>query len=338
MKPGMGDTPADRDPRSEDWRYEFIANSNRDLMTLIDRDHRYVAVNDAYCQAISRQREDVVGQSVAEIWGEQAYREAILANLDRAFAGDVVRYESWFDTPRDGRGCFEVAYYPYAGDGGAISHVAVVSRDVTRIKQTEQTASRAAQRFRSLLDETAQALTQALEMRDPYTGGHQRRVTQLAAAIGRELGLPSDRIDGMRLAAQLHDIGKIRIPAEILSKPTQLTDSEFALIRTHVEVGYQILAPIDFPWPVADIVRQHHERLDGSGYPHGLSEQELLLESRILSVADVMEAMASDRPYRPTRGTHKALGELTQYKGVLYDRKVVAACVRLFTKKGFHFR
>jgi len=325
-------------PRGEGWRYEFIANSNRDLMTLIDQEHVYVAVNDAYCKATGRDRDDVIGHSVADIWGEQAYREVILGYLDSAFAGEEVRYESWFDVPGAERGCYEVAYFPYRADDADVTHVAVVSRDVTRIKNTEQEASRTAQRFRSLLDETAQALTSALEIRDPYTGGHQRRVTQLAAAIGRELGLSSDRIDGLRLAAQLHDIGKIRIPAEILSKPTPLTNSEFALIRTHVEVGYAILQPIQFPWPVAEIMRQHHERLDGSGYPRKLLGADLLLEARILAVADVMEAMASDRPYRPTKGTHKALGEISQFKGVLYDRKVVAACVRLFTKKGFHFR
>ncbi len=335
----MAEAPNPQAHPAEGWRYEFIANSNRDLMTLIDRAHVYVAVNDAYCRAVGRERTAIEGHTVADIWGEEAYREAIVQHLDQAFAGDEVRYESWFEAPGSGRGCFEVAYFPYRADGGDdVTHVAVVSRDVTRIKNTEQEASRTARRFRSLLDETAQALTSALEIRDPYTGGHQRRVTQLACAIGRELGLPGDRIDGLRLAGQLHDIGKIRIPAEILSKPTPLTDSEFALIRTHVDVGYDILAPIEFPWPVAEIVLQHHERLDGSGYPRGQEGEQLLIESRILSVADVMEAMASDRPYRPTKGTHKALGELSQFKGVLYDRKVVAACVRLFTRKGFHFR
>ena len=180
-------------------------------------------------------------------------------------------------------------------------------------------------------------LVSTIEMKDPYTAGHQRRVTRLARAIAREMGLPQERIEGLRMAGLIHDLGKITIPAEILSKPGQLSDIEWGLIKAHPKVGHNILKAVEFPWPVAEIVLQHHERLDGSGYPQGLSGEEIMLEARILAVADVVEAMASFRPYRPARGIDKALEEIWHNRGVLYDPEVVDVCLKLFTEKGFKF-
>jgi putative nucleotidyltransferase with HDIG domain len=174
-------------------------------------------------------------------------------------------------------------------------------------------------------------------MRDPYTAGHQQRVTQLAVAIATEMGLPTEQIDGIRVIGTLHDVGKICIPAEILSKPGKLTKVEFTIIKIHSQAGYNILKTVEFPWPVAKIVLQHHERMNGSGYPKGLRGEDILLESRILAVADVVEAMSSHRPYRPALGTHKALEEIEQNSGVLYDADVADACLRLFREKGFQF-
>jgi putative nucleotidyltransferase with HDIG domain len=173
-----------------------------------------------------------------------------------------------------------------------------------------------------------------VDVRDPYTAGHQRRVAVLACAIGRELGLPKERIDGLEMAGDIHDIGKIRVPAEILSKPGKLTAPEMEIIRTHAEVGYEILKSIEFPWPVARIVRQHHERLDGSGYPDHLKGDQILLESRIICVADVVEAMSTHRPYRPGLGMDKALAEITEKRGTYYDPAVVDACLRVI-RSGF---
>jgi putative nucleotidyltransferase with HDIG domain len=176
-----------------------------------------------------------------------------------------------------------------------------------------------------------------VEKRDPYTSGHQLRVAILAKAIAEELDLPQTQVESIYMAASIHDIGKISLPAEILVKPIPLTNIEISLIQAHAQAGYDILSGIDFPWPIADIVVQHHERMDGSGYPQGLAGKDILLEARIICVADVVETMASHRPYRPSIGMDKALEEITDNRGVLYDPDVVDACLRLFRDKNFQF-
>ncbi|QFY42259.1 response regulator [Candidatus Methylospira mobilis] len=181
------------------------------------------------------------------------------------------------------------------------------------------------------------AIAATVEMRDPYTAGHQRRAAGLAAAIAREMQLPEDQIEGIYLAGVVHDIGKIRVPAEILCKPGRLSATEYCLIKEHPEAGYEILKPINFPWPIPQIVLQHQERQNGSGYPQGLSETEILLEARILAVADVVEAMMSHRPYRPGRGVDAALEEITRNRGALYDPLAVDACLKLFRERDYQF-
>jgi len=190
-------------------------------------------------------------------------------------------------------------------------------------------------KMRRTLEDTVEALAAVIEARDPYTAGHQRRVAQLATALAKEMGLPTNVVEAVHIAGIIHDIGKMQVPAEILTKPGKLTDIEFNLIKQHSDAGYEILKNIDFPWPVAEIVRQHHERLNGSGYPRGLKGDEILLEARILAVADVIEAMSSHRPYRPALGTGVAIEEVTRNAGKLYDPEVANACVRLFYEKGF---
>ncbi len=192
-------------------------------------------------------------------------------------------------------------------------------------------------RLQAMMQQTVETISAILEMRDPYTAGHQRGVTGLACAIAAEMGLDADRIAGLQVAGFLHDIGKIVVPAEILNRPGQLSQVEFNIIKTHSQVGYDILGKIDFPWPVATIVLQHHERLDGSGYPAGLTGSDICLEARILALADVVEAMASHRPYRPSLGISEALAEITRNKGKLYDPEVVEVCIKLFKEKSFSF-
>jgi len=209
--------------------------------------------------------------------------------------------------------------------------------DITECKRIEKKLRQSIERLQKTLKGTIYALASTVEMRDPYTAGHQRRVTQLACAIAEEMGLPEEQINGLRLAATIHDIGKIHIPLEILSKPGRLAKIEFEMIKIHPQVGYNILKGIEFPWPVAEIVLQHHEHLDGSGYPVGLSGEKIILEARILGVADAVEAMSSHRPYRPTLGIDKALEEILKKRGILYDPRVVNACFKLFTEKGFKF-
>lgn len=189
------------------------------------------------------------------------------------------------------------------------------------------------QRLQKTLLESVSAMAAIIELRDPYTAGHQRRTAQIAAAIAQELRLSAKMVEGLNLAAVVHDVGKISVPIEILSKPRALSDIEYALIKQHAEYGYEILKEIDFPWPIAKTVLQHHERLDGSGYPQGLRGDEILLEARILAVADVIEAMASHRPYRPSLGTDAALDELEKNRGKLYDPVVADAALRLFREQ-----
>ena len=192
-------------------------------------------------------------------------------------------------------------------------------------------------KLRHSIEGTIMAMALMVEIRDPYTAGHQRRVSQLASAIAQDMGLSKEVVERVHLAATVHDIGKIRIPAEILSKPGRITQMEFKLIQTHAEVGYEILKNIDLPWPIDNIVFQHHERMDGSGYPLGILGGDILIEARIIGVADVVEAMSSDRPYRPSLGMGKALQEIKDKSGVLYDPEVAAACLRVVEKHGFKF-
>jgi len=220
--------------------------------------------------------------------------------------------------------------YAVRDEKGQIMYYDGIIEDITNRKQ-------AVDRIKKALGATVQAIAVTVETRDPYTAGHQRRVAELACAIATEMNLPVDMIDGIRIAASIHDLGKISVPAEILSKPTKLTDIEFMLIKTHSQSGYNILKDIDFPSPVARMVLEHHERMNGSGYPNGLTGDHILMESRILSVADVVESVDSHRPYRPTLGIKAALEEIENNKGTLYDNAVADACLRLFRDNGFQF-
>jgi len=210
-------------------------------------------------------------------------------------------------------------------------------RELTERKRAEEELRQSLERLRMSLEGTVNVLISAIEMKDPYTAGHQRRVSHLVRAIAGEMGLSGDQIEGLRMASLIHDLGKITVPAEILSKPGELNPLERGMIQTHPQIGYAALKNIEFPWPVADIVLQHHERMDGSGYPQGLSGKEIMLEARILAVADVVEAMSSHRPYRPAHAMKEALEEISQNRGILYDPEVVDACLKLFTEKGLKF-
>ncbi|MCX5850187.1 MAG: PAS domain S-box protein [Deltaproteobacteria bacterium] len=203
-----------------------------------------------------------------------------------------------------------------------------ITREITERKQAEE-------RIRKTLGATVQAIALAVETRDPYTAGHQRRVADLARAISTEMNLPIDMIEGIRIAASIHDLGKISVPSEILSKPTKLTNIEFSIIKSHSQSGYDILKDIDFPWPVARMVLEHHERMNGSGYPNGLTGENILVESKILAVSDVVEAIASHRPYRPSLGIESALEEIEKNRETLYDNSVVDSCLRLFREKSY---
>jgi response regulator RpfG family c-di-GMP phosphodiesterase len=207
--------------------------------------------------------------------------------------------------------------------------------DMVEERTSELKASE--KKLRNNLLDSVTTLAEVVERRDPYTAGHQRRVAQLAVAIANELHLPEQQVEGIYLAGVVHDVGKMQVPAEILSKPGRLTDLEFSLIKLHAMSGYDILKTIDFPWPIAKMVLQHHERINGAGYPNGLKGDEILLGARILCVADVVEAMSSHRPYRPSLGIDAALEEITRARDQQFDGNVVDACVALFRDREYKF-
>jgi len=212
-----------------------------------------------------------------------------------------------------------------------------LKREIETRKHVQAELEQSLQNLKKGMDSTIQAIAMTVEKRDPYTSGHQMRVAALTRAIAEKIGLAQDQIEGAYMAASLHDIGKIALPAEILSKPIQLTDIEISLIQAHAQAGYDILKGIEFPWPIADIIIQHHERMDGSGYPQGLAGDSILIEARIIGVCDVVETMSSHRPYRPSMGIGRALEEITRNSGPLYDADVVTACLKVFTEQNFEF-
>jgi putative nucleotidyltransferase with HDIG domain/PAS domain S-box-containing protein len=230
---------------------------------------------------------------------------------------------------------FAATMRPFEDGGGRIVKLFGTVQDITERKRAEEQLQKSFQQTKKVLEEVVWALSAIVEKRDPYTAGHQRRVADLACAIAGELNLPEVQIEGIRVAGLIHDIGKMNVPAEILSKTGRLSEAEFSMIKTHAQVGKEILESIDFPWPVAQVVHQHHERLNGTGYPQGLSDGKIILEAKIMAVADVVEAMASHRPYRPALGIEKALEEILNQSGILYDPQVVDACRELFDKKGY---
>jgi PAS domain S-box-containing protein len=207
--------------------------------------------------------------------------------------------------------------------------------DITKKREAENREREYVERLERVFHQTVELVAAIGELRDPYTHGHERRAADLAAAIAVQLGLDAQTVEGVRIASYLHNIGNVGVPAEILVKPSRLSALESELVRGHAQAGYEIIKQVDFPWPVADIVWQHHERLDGSGYPRGLKGNDIRLEARILAVADTVEAMSSHRPYRPALGIDRALAEVQNNRGTLYDSAVVDACLVLFRERGY---
>ncbi len=220
--------------------------------------------------------------------------------------------------------------------GKVISYEGTLT-DITKRKTAEERLKMSYEKLKKIVESVINAMVKMVETKDPYTAGHERHVAKLASEIARELGFPDEKIEEIRMTALIHDIGKMFIPSEILVKPGKLTEEEFAFIKLHTYHGYEILKTIDFPWEVAPVVLQHHERFDGSGYPQRLKGDEILMEAKILSVADVVEAITFHRPYRPGHGVEKAIQEISQFRGILYDPDVVDVCLKLFREKNFKF-
>ena len=203
--------------------------------------------------------------------------------------------------------------------------------------QLEKELKQTCKKLQKFIEDTAYIIMKVVETRDPYSIGHQQRVSKLATAIAQEMKLPQDKIEGIRIASLVHDIGKVNLPTEIVSKPSKLVEVEFNLVKNYPKVGYDILKKVDFPWPVAEIVFQHQEKIDGSGYPRGLKGDEICIEAKILGVANVVEAMSSYKSYRPALSIDEALAEIAENKNILFDPEVVDTCTKLFKEKGFKF-
>jgi len=283
-------------------------------------------------------------ESIERLVGRNIFSFVAPEDLDKAVEGSKAMFETRIGPQEIGlvfRGKpgikFEVDGAVLRSPEGTPYGVVYLCRDITERKQAEEGLRDGLVKLRSTLKASIDSLASAIEMRDPYTAGHQERVTHLARAIAHEMGLADERVEAIEIAGIIHDLGKLYVPAEILSKPTRLTDLEYSMIKMHAQAGYTILSKIDFPWPIARIVHEHHEHVNGSGYPQGLAGKDILLEAKILCVADVVEAMSSHRPYRPALGIGAALEEIAQKRGLLYDREVVDACLRIFREKHFKF-
>ncbi|MBU1035813.1 HD domain-containing protein [bacterium] len=214
---------------------------------------------------------------------------------------------------------------------------AELEKIVVRYHQLEKELQQSYEKLQKFIASVAYIIAEIVEIRDPYLIGHHQRVSKLATAIAQEMKLPQDKIEGVRFASLVHDVGKVNLPTEIVSKPSKLVEVEFNLVKNHPRTGYNILEKVDFPWPIAEIVFQHQEKIDGSGYPRGLKGDEILIEAKILGVANVVEAMSSYKSYRPALSINESLAEISKYKNILFDSEVVDACVKLFKEKGFKF-
>jgi PAS domain S-box-containing protein/putative nucleotidyltransferase with HDIG domain len=324
-------------------KYRWVLDNMADVITVMDMNLCFTYVSPSIMHMRGYTAEEAVAQTFeqvmtpeslqisAKVFEEEMKLEASgTADPDRIRIVEVEQYR------KDGSIVLMENHLSFMRDEakkpvGIIS----VSHDITARKRAEEELQRTLESLRKSFAATIQVMVAAVESRDPYTAGHQISSADLARAIATEMGLPPEKIDGIRTAGAIHDIGKLSIPAEILSKPTKLSEIEFSLIKEHARKGYEILKDVESPWPLAEIVHQHHERMDGSGYPNNLKGDEILMEARILAVADVVEAMASHRPYRPGLGIKAALDEIEKNRGAIYDKTVADACLRLFREKGF---
>jgi PAS domain S-box-containing protein len=321
--------------RESEERFRALVEQSLAGIYIVDN-ARLIYANPRTAEIFGYTPEEIVDKPVHDLVAPED-RELVRANVARRISGEINSLQYAFRGLRKDGSVVNLGVH---GSRAIIKDRPVVigvMQDITDKLRTEAQIRDYVVRLERSIMGTVDAVSRMVEMRDPYTSGHERRVGQLAAAIAKEMGFSDDSAHGLEITGYVHDIGKITVPAEILSKPGKLSAIEFEMVKTHAEQGYEILKDVDFPWPVAEIVRQHHERLDGSGYPRGLKGDEILLEARILAVADVVESMATHRPYRPSLGIVPALEEIEKNGGRLYDPRVAETCLRLFREKGYNF-
>ncbi len=356
----------------EEETMKLLLSDVTDLTYIYDTNGNILFVNKIFEKVTGQRPEEYYGKPFVSLFNEEDQKK-IMDTFTKTLKGESTQYELCFKNT--GIVC-EYKNFPLRNEKGQIIGITGIARDITSRKQIEEglrvlneslekrvvehtaklvvvneelmeeinNRKRREEEFKQSIKKLQksmrgiiQTLSVAIESKDSYAIGHQKRVAKLARCIAEEMGLSKDRIEGVTIAASLHDIGKISIPTEILNKSDQLSEDEFNMIKSHPRLGYDILNEIEFPHPIAQIVLQHHERLDGSGYPSSLSGKDILLEAKILSVADVIDAMLSPHPYRPAFGLDKVLEEISRNRGILYDFNVVYACLVVFNEKGFKF-
>ena len=326
---------------------DSIKNAKDELQMIMDSvpaiifykntEGKIIRTNKAMADLLKLPIRDIIGKTSEEIFPMEQAENMIKDDLEIIISGKPKRGIIQSHPTPEGIRFLMSDKIPCRDIRGKITGVIVLAKDITKQRKSEQELQQTFQKLKKTMDASIDTMSNIIEAKDPYTAGHQRRVSQLATAIAKELHLSEDKVEGIRIASLIHDIGKIGLPTEILSKPSKLSDIEFSLIKEHSQIGYDILKSIDFSYPIANIVFQHHERLDGSGYPNHLKSDVILFEAKIICVADVVEAMSSHRPYRPALGIEKALEEISQNRGILYDPEVVDVCLELFKEKRFKF-
>ncbi|MCM8815798.1 MAG: HD-GYP domain-containing protein [Candidatus Omnitrophica bacterium] len=314
---------------AQQWRNLFDAIS--EPIFLLDTDLKIIRCNASMAQLLNKTYQEIIGGKIDNF----EISKILLDSLRRLFSKMKHELTRQIEIINTGSTWFEIVVHPVFEQDVQDVKGLVVLRDITHLRTMEKDLEESHKKLKKAFHGTVNALATTIEKRDPFTAGHERRVAQIAQAIAIELGADSEAIEGILVSGLVHDIGKIVVPAEILSKPGGLNLQEYNLVKHHPAAGYEILKKIEFPWPVAETVLQHHERIDGSGYPNKLTGEKIIFEARILAVADSCEAMLSNRPYRKAKTINQMLSELQDLKGIHFDEKVVDACVELFKKKNF---
>jgi PAS domain S-box-containing protein len=319
--------------------YNILKSSSSVSIISTDLDQNILYWNTGAENIFGYKASEVIGKKKIQIIydGQEAKKRAIKAKRPIVLTKKGAECELQQITKSGKRLWSRMTLSPRFDEKGEVIGILGIGTDITQHKKLEDHLRITLEKLNKTLTGIIYATELIIETRDPYTAGHQRRVALLAKAIAENMKLSEQQIEGIYMVGMIHDVGKISIPAEILSMPRRLTPAEFNLIKNHPQAGYDILKNIDFPWAIADIILQHHERIDGTGYPKGLIDKDISLEAKILMVADVIEAMASHRPYRAAFGLERALGEIKQNSGILYDPIVVDSCVELFEKDKFCF-
>jgi len=322
--------------RESEERLKDLIFSIADWVWEVDENGVYTYSSQRGFDLFGKSPEEIIGKTPFDFMPpDEAERVAAIFSEIVANKAPINDLENWNVGINGTRICLLTNGVPILDKEGNLKGYRGVDKDITQRKLSEEMLAESHKKLRAALGAVINTLVVTLEARDPYTAGHQKRVADLARAIGAEMGLEGERLEGLWMAGTIHDIGKISVPAEILSKPSRLSPTQMTLIREHSQAGRDILKDVEFPWPIAEIIHQHHERLDGTGYPRGLKGNEIHLKARILAVADTVEAMATHRPYRPALGIDAALDEIARGKGVVYDPDAADACLRLFREKGF---